>query len=160
MLVDAVFDSSPLIFLDSLGYAQLLPELFSVWVTPTVIAELSAQPNKAAGSLASASWLSASEAKDTVILKKVSSLNLDAGESSAIALAFKNSWTVVLDDGLARKRSRALGLSVIGTLGVLLLLYKQGLLEGDLRHDIDRLMAFGMWLDDATIARVLAVFES
>jgi predicted nucleic acid-binding protein len=53
----AVFDSSSLIFLDSLGYIELLPNLFEVWVTPAVIAELTARPNKPGAKVAELPWL-------------------------------------------------------------------------------------------------------
>jgi uncharacterized protein len=152
----AVFDSSPLIFLDALGYVALLPRLFEVWVTPAVIAELTAQPSKPGASVARLSWLQKGEAKEPHVLEQLSSLNLGTGETSSIALALETKSTVVLDDALARKRARQFDLSVLGTVGIVMLLHRQDLVEGTLENDLKRLVKQGMWLDDALIAELVA----
>jgi predicted nucleic acid-binding protein len=57
---------------------------------------------------------------------------LHQGELEAIMLAQDLMVEyVVLDDLLARRKAQRLGLDVIGTLGVLLLLKKRGLLDAD-----------------------------
>lgn len=151
----AVFDSSPLIFLDALGYIELLPKLFEVWLTPTVIAELTAQPAKPGASVAKLSWLQKAEATNKQILEQMSGLNLGAGETSSIALALEIDSTVILDDALARKRARQLNLSVVGTIGIVMLLHRQELVEETLENDLKRLVKQGMWIDDALIAELV-----
>jgi uncharacterized protein len=156
----AVFDSSPLIFLDALGYISLLPKLFEVWVTPTVIAELTAQPNKPGASVVHLAWLRQAETRDTQVLEQVSSLNLGAGETSSIALALETESAVVLDDALARKRARRLNLSVVGTVGIVMLLHRHELVEGTLESDLERLVTQGMWLGETLIAELVAANTS
>ncbi|MBS3934407.1 MAG: hypothetical protein KGZ35_08625 [Truepera sp.] len=155
-LTKAVFDSSPLIFLDTLGYIPLLPKLFEVWVTPTVLAELTAQPGKAGSGVSSFAWLDIAEARDEAVCEQVNALNLDVGEASVIALALETGAAVVLDDGIARKRAGQLGLSVVGTIGILMLLQRHALSEGRLEDDLKLLIAQGMWLDEAFIADILS----
>lgn len=40
------------------------------------------------------------------------------GEAATIALAKSRGWTAVLDDGAARRRAAALGIAVVGTVGI------------------------------------------
>ncbi|HEX7021220.1 MAG TPA: hypothetical protein VF171_00075 [Trueperaceae bacterium] len=56
VVVPAVFDTSPLIFLDTLGYALRLPRIYRPYVTTDVVRELGAKPG-AAGSILAASGL-------------------------------------------------------------------------------------------------------
>ena len=54
---------------------------------------------------------------------------LDAGESEAIVLAQQlNARYVLLDDGLARRKARLIGLHMTGTLGILLMARETGLI--------------------------------
>jgi len=57
-------------------------------------------------------------------------LNLHAGESEAIALALERGIKgIILDDKQAREIADELGLKVIGTLGLLILAKRKGLLS-------------------------------
>jgi predicted nucleic acid-binding protein len=80
-------------------------------------------------------WLHKAEAKaylcDTSPVSDfVAAWSLGAGESSVIALGETlSSATVVLDDLAARRCAMALGLSVTGTMGLLLMAKKTGCIE-------------------------------
>jgi predicted nucleic acid-binding protein len=93
-------------------------------------------------------------------LEQVGGFNLGAGETSSLALALELSTTVVLDDALARKRARQFNLSVVGTVGFLVLLHRRKLVENTLETDLKRLVAQGMWLDDALIAELVDANKS
>lgn len=84
---------------------------------------------------------------------------LGAGESSVIALALSltggfASATAVLDDLQARRCARAAGLSVVGTLGVVVRAARQRRLP-KARPTIRALRAAGLYLDDRVIRTVL-----
>ena len=57
-------------------------------------------------------------------------MHIDKGEASAIALALETADnTVILDDWKARKLAERLGLSVTGTLGVIIRAKNTGLIQ-------------------------------
>jgi predicted nucleic acid-binding protein len=72
--------------------------------------------------------------------------NLDRGESSAIALALETEDPLlILDDAQARSFAVELGLTITGTLGVLIAAYRQGIIA-DLHPIIASLKACGFRL--------------
>ena len=82
---------------------------------------------------------------------------LGAGDRAALALALEGSGSVVLlDDGLAHRHAKLLGLRITGTLGVLLKAKRVGLLAG-VAPAIERLTALRFRLDPATRAAVLGL---
>ena len=150
----AVFDTSPLVFLDRLEYTQAVGELFEMFVPATVVRELSKHPDKAGGQLGKFTNLRRQEPTDDA-LALAKTLNIDAGETFAIALALDLDCFAVLDDLIARKRGRALGLTVIGTVGILLLLNQHCLSSRSLEDDLNRLVSSGMWLSQKLIQDIL-----
>jgi len=98
----------------------VLQELYgTVVTTPTVAAEYR---------LPLPEWVKLDAAKD-MHRQQLLALQLDAGESSAIALALeKMDCTLILDDYKARRIADQLGLSVTGTLGILLKAKQRGIL--------------------------------
>lgn len=52
----AIFDASPLVFFDVLGYAGMLPELHWVLVPPAVVGELVALPGEPGSGLPAEAW--------------------------------------------------------------------------------------------------------
>jgi len=80
---------------------------------------------------------------------------LEPGECAAIGLALVLRTAVLLDDGAARMRASALGIRVMGTLGVLVLARQQGLV-GPLAPCIAALRASGQRLSHGAVAQALA----
>ncbi|MEI6309893.1 MAG: DUF3368 domain-containing protein [bacterium] len=71
--------------------------------------------------LTTADWITVQPAQDTLAIQLLKE-ELDAGESAAIILAKElKADLVLIDERAAARKARALGLHVIGTLGVLLL---------------------------------------
>ena len=71
--------------------------------------------------LTAAAWITVQLAQDTPAAQLLRE-ELDAGKSAAIILATElRAYLVLVDERAATRKARALGLSVIGTLGVLLL---------------------------------------
>ena len=74
-----------------------------------------------------------------------------------MALALENrDRIVILDDSLARRIAQAAGITVWGTLKVLLEAKSQGLTDS-IAPDINRLRESGMWISEEVHQRVFAL---
>lgn len=149
-----VADTGPLIALARVEQLGLLTALFErVLLTPTVLAECEARPDRGEGREIRA----ALEAGHITLLAPRVTLpvtNLDAGESSALALALEQGAGVLMDDKAGRGVARQLSIAVIGTVGVLLLAKRKGLLE-NVRPQLEALIASGYFLGPGLIDHAL-----
>lgn len=111
----AVFDTSPLIFLDLLGYIPLLEQLYQVIVPEAVSEELSAHPSSPGSRVMSLGWV-VHRAPGTESVRRVRGEppTVGRGEREVIALGLELSYPVVLDDRKARLRARRVGLEITG----------------------------------------------
>jgi len=100
--------------------------------------------------------------KGTLRLRQVSEkilaelpIDLGRGEREAIALAMDaGADLVILDDQQGRLVSRDKGLSVTGTVGVLIEGKERGFIPS-LRPEMDRLIEAGMWINEVFYHRIL-----
>lgn len=117
-----ISNASPLIALEQIGQLGLLEQLFSsVVVPPTVVREVSATVTLPA-------WIT-EQALSQPVGPRILNASLGVGESEAISLALEiHTRLLILDDRPARRLAQALGLSIIGTLGVLLAAKQRNLL--------------------------------
>ena len=143
-----VSDSSPLIALGQIGQLDLLGRLFSaVLVPPAVVRET------ASGS-ALPDWIT-ERAPIQPIGSRILAVSLGPGESEAIALSLEvGARWLILDDRPARRLAQALGLPVIGTLGVLLAAKRRGFLS-TVRAPVDALAWVGFRMSPHLRDRVL-----
>ena len=119
-----VSNSGPLIALATVGKLELLHSLFGrICIPEAVYSEVVIRGKGQPGSteVDAAEWIETLAVRDAFSVSLLRE-ELDAGESEAIALA-QELWAsfVLLDDGVARRKTQRLGLRVIGTLGVLLM---------------------------------------
>lgn len=154
-----IVNASPLIFLGNAGRIDLLRATGAsrIIVPEPVFDEVisGGHADKAARAVSEAAWLE--KRSSPAIPESVVAWDLGAGESSVIATALQMAGAhVVIDDLNGRKCSLALGLSVVGTLGVIITAHRQGRLA-DPRSVLLELRAAGMWLSDAVIARALRI---
>jgi predicted nucleic acid-binding protein len=98
----AVFDASPLVFFDVLGYADLLPELHQVLVPPAVVEEVIALPGEPGSGIPEEEWVERRAPRVGTLRKIESEMTEGRGEKAAIALALDLSALIVLDDKRAR----------------------------------------------------------
>lgn len=124
-----VADAGPLIALGRLDALHLLPALFAeIQVTATVLTECAARPGfidaQRIEQAVRKGWL-----KPCVDDFEIPSGRLDPGEASAIARALAIEAGLLLDDRAAVVYARAIGLKVIGTLGLLVLAKRRGEIE-------------------------------
>ena len=132
MTIAVVMDSACLIGLERLQCLDLLSSLFDpVYVPPEVAREF--------GTVLP--WFSVRAPSDKAALDALNML-VDAGEAEAIALARELAIKVVLDDRKARAVGARMGLSVLGTLGILIQAKRAGLVAA-IRPLLERLEALG-----------------
>ncbi len=153
---EAISNTSPLLYLYRINALDWLPELFSeIWIPNAVVLEL--QEGQQRGydvPVPSAyAWLQIVEPQS--IPTELTTLDLGMGELAALALALETpNRIVLLDDGLARRTAQASGLTVWGTLRVLLEAKSQGLTES-ITPLVDRLRDSGMWISEDIRTRIL-----
>ena len=141
-----VVDTSCLIAFDRIGQLALIPALFSeAAVPPAVAGEYGAVPD----GLALRRIENPSLAR---ILRK----DLDGGEAEviALALAHEGAALALIDEKKGRRIAREHGLSVVGTLGVLLRAKQQDLVSA-VKPLVDTLTATGFRMSDALYQNVL-----
>lgn len=150
-----VVDASPLIVLAKAGYLNLLTDMADeVWIPePVAVEVLSGSPTDPARQALEAGW--GNRVAITTIPAVVAALGLDPGETAVLAVALGRSGsTVVLDDRKAREAARALGLPVMGTLGIILGAKREGRIPSA-SDALKDLRAAGLYLDDALLQSVL-----
>ncbi|MCI5125461.1 MAG: DUF3368 domain-containing protein [Candidatus Electrothrix sp. AR5] len=121
-------NTTPFIALSSIGQLDLLPSIFSkVCVVPEVVEECQVGGPISVPKLTSLPWI-----KQVASSPEVSShilLELDKGEKYTIHTACEHKADlVIIDEKIGRNVAEYLGLTVIGTLGVLLNAKKKGLI--------------------------------
>jgi predicted nucleic acid-binding protein len=129
-VIVGVVNSTPLIALSIVGHLGLLQALFDEILIPASVYEEVVQEGRGCpGSqeIAETDWLAVREPEVAFPLPP-ELLGLDQGELDVILLAqeIEADW-VLIDEKLARKIARAVGLQVKGTLGILLVAYRTGL---------------------------------
>jgi predicted nucleic acid-binding protein len=155
---DAISNTSPLFYLHRIGVLEWLPALFgAIWVPQAVCDELlvgreighdTPYPSDYA-------WIQIVNPRATP--SEWLSLDLGPGELAAMALALENPTRVILlDDSLARRTALAAGLTVWGTLKVLLEAKASGLTDKITPH-VDHLSKAGMWLSKDIRQRIIAI---
>ena len=157
---DAIANTSPLLYLHRISVLDWLPKLFTeIWVPSAVANELGEGQRKGydVPNPSNYDWLQLVEPRS--MPSQWLSLDLGVGELAAMALALENPGRVVLlDDALARRTAQVAGLTVWGTLKVLLEAKSQGLTEA-IEPLIARLEEAGMWISDDIRQRILALAD-
>jgi predicted nucleic acid-binding protein len=116
-----ISDTSCLIILSKIGEIELLKKVYGHISTTVEIAEEFGEilPD----------WIEIVIVKDK-LRQQLLEMQIDRGESSAIALALETTEsTLILDDFKARKVAEQLGLSFTGTIGVIIKAKLSGIIE-------------------------------
>jgi predicted nucleic acid-binding protein len=105
-----IADTTCFILLENIGEFNLLRSLFTKIITTTTIAEEFGSPLP--------EWIEIRKPKN---ISFQNSLDIDAGEASAITLALESqNALLILDDNKGRKTAERLNLLYTGTLGIIL----------------------------------------
>lgn len=145
-----VVNASPLICLYKSGLSDILSSLFSEIVVPDKVhQEITA---KSGIDLSSIKQLKLG--RDIVILPSIASWDLGEGESSVISFALKNpDYWAVIDDKEARRCAISLGCRHMGTIGIILLAKRRGIIPS-VRESLHKLHTAGLWLSESFIKKV------
>ncbi|RME41698.1 MAG: DUF3368 domain-containing protein [Caldilineae bacterium] len=146
-----VLNASPLILLCNSELSFILPALFTDIIVPEgVWQEIANSPHqdKAAQQLPQLDWL---RRERVAPAENVVRWDLGRGETEVLsfALAHKD-YTPVLDDMLAKKCARSLGLRTMGTGAILILAKEKGLVES-VEQSLRRLQHAGLWISEPVI---------
>lgn len=116
-----ISDTSCLIILSKIGELELLEKVYGQITTTVEIAQEFGEKLP--------DWIEIVHVKD-ILRQQLLEMQIDKGESSAIALALEISEsTLILDDYKARKVAEKLGLSFTGTIGVIIKAKLSGKIE-------------------------------
>lgn len=156
MSIDSVvINASPLITLFRSSQSELLPGLFSRIIVPESVWQevVCNQSDQAALGIPAMPWLIREHVKTS---SRVEVWNLGRGETAVLSYALAHSpLRAVIDDFDARRTARTLGVPVIGTVGLLVLAKRRGLLPS-VSIGLDKLRAAGLWLSDDLVRKVIA----
>lgn len=144
-----VADASPLIAFAQIGQLPVLEALFATLVVPSAVAR------EITPSVPRQPWIVERQPTQPLALQ-VLQARLGAGESEAISLALElRVERVVVDEKAARHLAQALGLNVIGTLGVLLAAKRKGLIPA-VRPLVEALLEKDFWISPRLVERALS----
>lgn len=153
---DAISNTSPLVYLHRIEAIEWLPMLLSsIWVPSAVVEELREGQRRGfdVPTVDAYPWLEIVDPVNTP--SEWLSLHLGPGELAAMALALEQQNRIVLlDDLLARRTAQAAGLTVWGTLKLLLEAKSQGL-TATIEPLIRQLSEKGLWLSAEIRERIL-----
>ena len=159
--MEVVCNSSPLIFLCKIGRINILHTLFSkVYAPVSVYQEIIASGKDDDACNQITKMISSKEidvfgVKNEVAIRALMG-RLHLGEVEVIIGAKElNINNVILDDGYARKKAKFLGLSVVGTLGILKLAHKKGFIES-FEDELKRLINVGFRISAELMNQILA----
>lgn len=155
-----VANSSPLISLSSADHLFILEKLYGeIHISEAVFEEITVAGAGRAGSaeVAGSSWIRRHKlANNQQVEQIMAAAKLNRGESATIALAKEIKADLLLIDELpARRYAAGQNLPVIGSLGVLLLAKKQGIIPL-IKPVIEEMANFGMRVHPKLLSAVLA----
>lgn len=151
-----VVNASPLILLGKVDQVRLLQDLTDELIIPDGVAqEVRAKPDgKRALEALVASPTARIETVDPVP-RDIAVWDLGRGESEVLARASTSEeCRVVIDDLEARRCAQALGIGVIGTLGVVLRAKRMGLISAA-RPVVEQLRRVGLYVSEDLVDRAL-----
>jgi len=152
----AVSNTSPLLYLYRVGGLCWLEVIFEeVWVPEAVLDELSEgrQRGYEVPDPSSYSWIRVANPRN--MPSEWLATDLGSGELGAMALGLEHPESIVLlDDLLARRIARAAGLTVWGTLRIILEAKERGLIQ-EIKPCVKELRKAGMWLSQEIERRIL-----
>ncbi|HQU47369.1 MAG TPA: DUF3368 domain-containing protein [Pirellulales bacterium] len=154
----AVANASPLILFARANCFELLQLPSGEIIVPAAVEEELRQGSShdsTVEAIARSPWIRV--VADPVIPATIQAWDLGPGESAVLAWALGHpGCEAILDDLAARRCAAALGASVRGTLGIVLLAKQRGVI-GQARPVVERLLQSGMYLSDNVVKRALAL---
>ncbi len=153
-----VADAGPLIHLAAIGRLDLVASVGDVLIPPAVHHEVVVKGAGWPGAreVDEAGWISVATPTRTDLVEALVAGGLHRGESEAMAVAVELAADVLLmDERQGRLTAEAMGLHVVGTIGLVVAAHHRGALERVGRLPAE-LRTSGLWLTDALVDQVLA----
>ena len=154
-----VSNTTPLIGLASIGRFDLLHAMFGEITVPQAVYDEAVVAGRTEGGakreVSSATWIKTVPVRDRLAVEVLLD-ELDLGEAETIILAreLHADW-VLMDEKKGRRKLEQMGMSKIGTLGLLLKARQVGILSA-IRPEIERLRHQGFSVSQAVTDAVLA----
>lgn len=149
-----VVNASPIITLAKIGRLDLFGASERTLVLPRAVTnEILAGPSTDAGRQALESGFGG-EPVSVEVTPAVEQWSLGRGESAVLTLARQRNATAIIDDRDARRAASSLGVSLLGTLGVVLRARSEKRIS-EAAPILKELRRVGLRLDDALIAAAL-----
>ena len=144
-----VINASPLIILFKAGLEDILPKMFNhICIPKAVWSEVTDvdYEDESVSGIFRAEW--ARKVNVTNIQLDVSAWDLGAGESEVLTFAVRNpGFHAILDDKVARRCAKTLGIKTLGTGGLLILAKGRGLITS-VAAGLAKLRHSGLWISD------------
>ena len=147
-----ISDAMCLVTLTKIGQLELLKKLYGrVTITPEVLEEFTEKHKDKLPE-----WVDVKEAKSKKMVDEIEQ-ELGRGESSSIVLACETPGSmVIIDDKDARDYAFDMGLSIIGTVGVIKRAIERNIIESHEKANelFKKLKAGGFWLKDKFVENI------
>ena len=157
MQSEIVCNSTPIISLLKISSLEIMEQVFPNVIIPyQVFQEIEIGKNtKHYKDLSKLPWVHIVKLKDESKLSFL--IDLDKGEAETIALAKELSiQKVIIDERLGRKYAKEFGLTVIGTLGILLKAKQLGIINS-MKPLIEKLLEENIWFHEQLVHNVLDI---
>jgi predicted nucleic acid-binding protein len=141
-----VVDASPLILLSKVDFAGLLPKLFTEFVVPEAVWQEIIAGGENDPTAQTLSSLGVERVPVAAVAPEILGWNLGDGESDVLTFALANQgYRAVVDDKAGRSCARSVGISVLGTGGLLVLAKRRGFIQS-VGRELQRLVRAGLWI--------------
>jgi len=147
-----VSNSSPLIVFSKIGRLSLLEKMFNEVYIPKAVFEEVTKGKKGA-EIVKNKWIKVKQVKDKDFAEYLSKI-IGKGEAEAIILAKECNSKLLIDDAEGRKHAKLLNLKFMGSLGLLKLAKKRGLIES-VGEVIEEMKNESFYIDEGLITALL-----
>lgn len=152
-----IINTSPLVYLYKAGCLDLLVKLYGRVVVPTAVREELDEGRRLGAAVPDVSmlpWVEVRSLRSAALLPAVT--DLGRGEAEVIGLAREDPQSlVVIDDQLGRKIAEICGITMTGTLGVILKAKQEGHVPA-VEPILRVLQRAGLWMGEELVRLVLA----
>jgi hypothetical protein len=140
-----IVDTSVLIALEKIDLLQILCKIYKEIILPEAVVREFGNVNF--------ECYSVKKVESRLINVLMQDLNFGKGESEVIALAYETNFKVLIDDLKARKVAENLGLSISGSIGVLLKAEKLGIIDSALKKT-QELKEMGFYVSNELLSEI------
>jgi len=152
-----VSNSSPLIALAKIGKLHILRDFFGKITIPKAVryeVVIKGKGKPGAEEVERAEWIEVKEVRDKLSVEVLKG-EIEIGEAEAIVLAKElNADLLIMDESIPRVIAESIGLKVVGSLAILYIARKRGLIKEDFNEIVKELRDKGVRFSDDVIERL------